>query len=74
MSNQVEEPRHDATPDVEVGMEEPSNDVLEQHQSDIDEDELEGQGASSRPVEADAADVDEQRRGLFEEEDERRDT
>jgi hypothetical protein len=64
MSNQAEEPRRDPIPDVNVGMEEPSNDVLEQHRMDTDENELEDPTPSPRPVEADAADVDEQRRGI----------
>ncbi|HYJ66627.1 MAG TPA: hypothetical protein VEX15_03080 [Nocardioidaceae bacterium] len=45
-------------------MEDPSNDVLEQHRMDIEEDELEDPSSSPRPIEADAADVDEQRRGI----------
>jgi hypothetical protein len=70
MSNQAEEPRGDPIPDVDVGMEEPSNDVLEQHRMDTDEDELEDPSPASRPDEADAADVDEQRRGVPEAPDE----
>jgi hypothetical protein len=64
MSNRADEPRQDATPRVDVGMEEPSNDVLEQHRAETDEDELEEEGAPTRPLEANAADVDEQRRGV----------
>jgi hypothetical protein len=64
MSHPTDQPRQDATPDIDVGMEEPSNDVLEQHRTDLDEAELEEEGASGRPIEADAADVDEQRRGV----------
>lgn len=73
MSHQAGETRSDdTTPDVEVGMEEPSNDVLEQHRTEIDEDEMDTQGSSDRPLEADAADLEEQRRGVPAE-DERRD-
>lgn len=64
MPNQAQESSQDATPDVDVGMEEPPNDVLEQHRTDIDEDELEDQSPSDHPVEADAADVEEQRRRI----------
>ena len=64
MSNQARGPRADPTPDVDVGMEDPSNDVLEQHRMDIEEDELEDPSSSPRPIEANAADVDEQRRGI----------
>jgi hypothetical protein len=67
MSYQAREPRDEPTPDVDVGMEEPSNDVLEQHRIDIDEAELEDPSPSPLPVEADAADVNEQRRGVPEE-------
>jgi hypothetical protein len=64
MSNQADEPRRDATPDVDVGMEEPPDDVLEQHRTDTDEDELEEASAADRPIEADPADVEDQRRGV----------
>jgi hypothetical protein len=70
MANPPDEPRPDPTPEVDVGMEEPTNDVLEQHRTDTDQEELDVEGASTRPIEADAADVDEQRRGVPDEDDE----
>ena len=64
MSNQAEEPRDDPTPDVDVGMEDPPDDVLEQHRTDGDEAELDDPSPADRPVEADPADYDDQRRGV----------
>jgi hypothetical protein len=68
MSKESEEPNHDPTPEVEIGMEEPPDDVLEQHRiegDDADEADLEGPGAQQSPLEADPADVAEQRRGVL---------
>jgi hypothetical protein len=69
MSSQPDEPSGDAIPDVEVGMEEPSNDVLEQHRTDIEEEDLEDESTASLPIEADPADVNEQRRSVPAEDD-----
>jgi hypothetical protein len=69
MSSQPDEPNGDPIPDVEVGMEEPSNDVLEQHRTDIEEEDLEDESTASLPIEADPADVNEQRRSVPAEDD-----
>jgi hypothetical protein len=71
MSSQTEEPSDAPTPDTEIGMEEPTADVLEQHRTLDDTTELEGQVAEPPPLEADPADVADQRRGIPEDDEPR---
>jgi hypothetical protein len=71
MSSQTEEPSNDPIPDPEIGMEEPAADVLEQHRTVDDQEELEGQVAQPHPLEADPADVADQRRDVPEDDESR---
>lgn len=71
MSSQTEEPSDDPIPDLEIGMEEPTADVLEQHRTVDDPAELEGPVAEPHPLEADPADVADQRRDVPEDDEPR---
>ena len=71
MSSQTEEPSDDPIPDTEIGMEEPAADVIEQHRTVDDRDELDGQLAAPHPLEADPADVADQRRDVPEDDEPR---